>query len=132
MHAGGARVVDAHDWDPAAQRQLLDLHDLPGRHLSRRAAEHAGVVGVDGDLPAVEGAEAPDHLVAGEQVQLDEASAVEQPIDPLARNRPAALHQVVAAPAVLIDLLLGGAHRLDRAGRPLPSLRTLSWHVALS
>ena len=128
-----AGIVDADDRHAVAQRQLLDLDDLLGRDLAERAAEHRRVIRVDRNRPAIDLAEAGHHAVAGdlpllhaepmcamrrEEVQLDECSVVEECLDALARGGKAfratldgrvvlGMERLIAALAVLIDLLLG-------------------------
>ena len=136
-----ARVVDADDRDPIAKGELLDLDDLLRRDLAKRTPEHGRVIRVDGDGAPVDLAESRHHAVpgeppllhaetvsaiCGEDVELHERALVQEHVDPVASGRfscraplvfgfGVGMQRLVAALAVLVDLLLG--HRRRRARR---------------
>src|SRR5260370_24429237 len=133
LDARAARIVDADDRHPIAQRQLLDLDDLLGGDLAPHAAVHGCVLRIDSDRTPVDLTETRDHAVArdpavfhaepigavrGEQIELDEGALVDEHLDALAGRREALCASLVgglvfrvtvpaSALAVLVDLLLG-------------------------
>src|SRR4029079_10289970 len=134
LDAGASRVVDADEGAADLHRHVHDLDDLLAEHLAQGPAEHREVLGEDADLPAVDGAEADDDTVAertvlvlaegrrpvaGELVDLDERTLVQQQPDPLARGQLASgvllgdrpgrpgVHGLVGAPDQLSELACG-------------------------
>ena len=94
LDARAARVVDADDRDPVAQREVHHLDHLLREDLAERAAEDAGVVAEQHHVATVDSRHAGDHAVAwhprgvpGEQIDLFERVAVDQARDPLSRGQ---------------------------------------------
>ena len=117
LDAGAAGVVEADDRRPVVHRQVHQLADLGGVGLRQRAAEDGEVLGEDVDQPAVDGAVAADHAVAGDaalghpevgaavgdqRIDLDERAGVEQQLHPLAGGQ-------LAGGVLLVDALLAAA-----------------------
>jgi hypothetical protein len=134
-----AGVVDADDGDPVTQRQLLHLDDLLRGDLAQRTPENGGVIGVDGDRPAIDLTETCHHTVArdpplfhaesmcpmrGKNIELDKRPFIEQHLDAitcgclaggasLVRGFGFGVQRLVTALPVLVDLLLGDCGRLS-------------------
>ena len=100
LDAGAAGVVDADDGRADLHGLVHDLADLLGMGLAERAAEDREVLAEDEHQPAVDGAMAGDHAVAGdallahaeigramldEHVPLFEGVGIEQELEALAR-----------------------------------------------
>ena len=118
LDARAARVVEADDRRPVAERHVLHLLDLLCVRLRQRAAEHGEILGEDEDRPPVDQPPAGDHPVArhlllghaelagavlDEHVELLEGAVVEQHVEPLARRELAArmlLRDALRAPAL--------------------------------
>ena len=95
LDPGPGAVVEAHERDADGRGQVHDLVDLLGEDLAERTAEHGEVLGEDAHLAAVDRAPAGDDAVgvgalveprgprAGQLVELDERTVVEQVLDAL-------------------------------------------------
>ena len=93
-------VVEANHRGAHAERQVHDLVDLLGEHLTEGPAEHCEVLGKQKDLPAVDGPPSGDdpvgvgalldtalvRPVTGQHVEFMEGARVKQIIDPFARQ----------------------------------------------
>ncbi len=125
LDAGARAVVDPDQRPAGLEGQLLHLDDLLAVDLAEAAAEHRGVLAEDADVAAVDGAVAGDDTVAeravrlqpevgaavaGQCVEFDERSLVQQGVDALARSEL----------ALFVHLLHGGfTHRVQRLFAPL-------------
>ena len=104
LDACAAGIVQADDRGAHLDRVVHDLADLLRVRLRQRAAEHREVLAEHEHEPAIDGAVAGDHPVAGhaplghaeidaavldEHVPLLERAGVEQHLDPLSRGEPA-------------------------------------------
>ena len=125
LDAGAGAVVDADQRPAGLEGQLLDLDDLLAVDLAEAAAEHRGVLAEDADVAAVDGAVTGDDAVteravvlqaevgaavAGQRVEFDERSLVEQGVDALPGSEF----------ALFVHLFHGGfTHRVQRLCAPL-------------
>jgi hypothetical protein len=137
LDAGAAGVEQADDRRAHLQRHVLDLHDLLGMCLGKRAAEDGEILREDEDRAAVDRAPAGDDAVAGdllglvhaeidaallhEHVELLEGVLVEQQLDALAGSQlafavlrrdaafAAALARAFAAGFEMVENVLHGA-----------------------
>ena len=74
-HARAGGLAEEHERQPALRGDALHVRDLAAVGGRRRGAHHREVVGDDGDIAAVDAAEAGDLAVGGRAVAILEARA---------------------------------------------------------
>ena len=140
LDAGAGAVVQADHRRAHLERQVHQLVDLLGEHLTQRATEHREVLAEDEHLATVDRAPAGDDAVgvrplfqaggvgavAGQQVELLERAGVEQVVDALAGEHlalgvlaldgtgRAGVVGLIPPAAQLLELVL---HRIGHGGR---------------